>query len=436
MQTSLASHLLLQMENLYVVSTLALLAIIARILYTRHRRQHPLPVVTKSETPQPHPAQLEVLEHMALAAIPAFIISMFIHQSGLYRLAIALASFAMLFVVIRLGAAAYHRRFPPAAPLPSARPKDFTLEVIDTIIIALVLVFGIVRPFLLQTFYIPSGSMEPTLLGPDLKNPIAAQRHGGDKLIANKFVLRFRAPRRGEVIVFDPPIQAIEGNNEIFMLRKWLQDPTNTMTARETALLARAFLPNEVMKAPETISDTDSTRNVAFMLAHLPQLPETREAFIKRVIAIPGDAVRVKNGKDVYINDKLILESYVPKGLPDIPKGDFPGIMYPPGKLPHLSSRLDRLNPTEQVESLREYLSDFQLWLMDWYRYDQLYKQRIEPRLEAGSFIVPDNSVFVMGDNRKEGGSFDSRYWGVVPFENIKARAVSTFWPPDRLKLL
>jgi signal peptidase I len=60
------------------------------------------------------------------------------------------------------------------------------------LVVVAVVVAIVVRTFVVQTFYIPSGSMERTLL----KN---------DKVLVNKVLYRMRDPRRGEVVVFQPP---------------------------------------------------------------------------------------------------------------------------------------------------------------------------------------------------------------------------------------
>lgn len=75
------------------------------------------------------------------------------------------------------------------------------LELVDSGLIALVLVFFIIRPFIVQAFYIPSGSMEPTLYGSDT---------GGDRILVCKWLYRFREPRRQEIVVFNAPPEADE----------------------------------------------------------------------------------------------------------------------------------------------------------------------------------------------------------------------------------
>ncbi len=75
------------------------------------------------------------------------------------------------------------------------------LEFIDAALFAVVMVFCILRPFVVQAFFIPSGSMLDTL-----------QIH--DRILVNKFIYFFREPEAGDVVVFDAPRQASQAKKD------------------------------------------------------------------------------------------------------------------------------------------------------------------------------------------------------------------------------
>jgi signal peptidase I len=80
------------------------------------------------------------------------------------------------------------------APAPVARRSTGKLwRELAILLVAAVCVAFLVRGFVVQTFWIPSGSMEHTL-------------NVNDRVLVNKLVYDFRDPRRGEVIVFTSPV--------------------------------------------------------------------------------------------------------------------------------------------------------------------------------------------------------------------------------------
>jgi len=70
------------------------------------------------------------------------------------------------------------------------------------LLVAFALVFGFVKPFVIEAFRVPSESMVPTL-------------EVGDRFLANKFVYRLWEPERGDVIVF----RSVEGGDEDLVKR-------------------------------------------------------------------------------------------------------------------------------------------------------------------------------------------------------------------------
>jgi signal peptidase I len=57
-----------------------------------------------------------------------------------------------------------------------------------------------------------------------------------------------------------------------------------------------------------------------------------------------------------------------------------------------------------------------------------------EPPAYDGSWQVPDDAIFVLGDNRNQ--SSDSHSWGFVPLEDVVGKALVVYWPPQAIKII
>ena len=96
--------------------------------------------------------------------------------------------------------------------------------------------------------------------------------------------------------------------------------------------------------------------------------------FIKRVVAVTGDTVEVRN-KKLYLNGKPVQDKF-----------------------------RARENPT-------------------------IYPVMVQPRDNYGPVTVPQNAVFVMGDNRDH--SYDSRFWGFLDLDKVRGQAFIIYWSWD-----
>ncbi|HZY57491.1 MAG TPA: signal peptidase I [Rubrobacteraceae bacterium] len=92
------------------------------------------------------------------------------------------------------------------------------LEFLIILLVTFALVFGFVRPFVVEAFYIPSESMTPTL-------------EVGDRVFVNKFVYRFAEPERGDIVVF----KNVEGGQEE-LIKRVVGVPGDEVTIRNGVL--------------------------------------------------------------------------------------------------------------------------------------------------------------------------------------------------------
>jgi signal peptidase I len=199
--------------------------------------------------------------------------------------------------------------------------RSSLVELVTIVAVALGLALGI-QAFLVKPFRIPSESMVPTLAV-------------GQRVLVDRVSFRFSSPDRGDVVVFKPPKGA---DNDVCGANHSAESPCPRPTAER--------------------SDTN---------------------FIKRVVAVGGDQVKIEAGR-------VMLKK----------KGSTTFV--------------------RQKEPFIEPSSDCDICNLD------------------TAITIPKGYYFMMGDNR--GASDDSRKWGPVPKKWMIGKAFATYWPPKKIGTL
>lgn len=197
------------------------------------------------------------------------------------------------------------------------------IEWIICIIIAVILALAI-RYYIITPTVVKKSSMYPTLME-------------NQRLLLSRIIRTTKEiPNRGDIITFEKPSKISYTADEI--------DKENPIAKYE-------YIPSNFIK------------KFSYYILEIG-----KESYIKRVIALPGEHVVIKDGK-VFINNKELDEKYLQEDI----------------------------------------------------------KTEINQKTGFDDFIVPQNCVFAMGDNRA--GSMDCRDFGCIPLEKIEGTVCIRIFP-------
>ena len=267
-------------------------------------------------------------------------------------------------------------------------PKSTTRDYVESIGAAILIALAL-RAFVIEAFKIPSSSMYPTL-------------EIGDHIFVNKFIygiripwtstkfFEFRAPKRGEVIVFMQPCTPDRD-----YIKRVVAVAGDTVEVRCSVVYVNGkAVPNRLVPGPCSYLDYDD--NAKKWKDERTECSRYRET----VDGHEYDTFHEPN--------RPMFEQQFKQGESDLPTAtkDFPSHNAP-------ISCIDSNDP-DAKEAPNQKLGE----LVETAKPGSK-PGACEPRLAQR---IPADHVFVMGDNRAN--SNDSRFWGSVPIENIKGKAL------------
>ena len=151
-----------------------------------------------------------------------------------------------------------------------------------------------------------------------------------------------------------------------------------------------------------------------------------RPYFIKRIVAVPGDRVRVELGQ-LFVNGQPVAETHITDEIEPYPDS-FPQVRVYQGKVVGIRVA-GYYVPVERLEDRYRYLKPVLGMLAPIPERVREESMR-EPVEYVAEIELPEGYYFVLGDNRTWGGSEDSRIFGPLPEERIAGTANFVWWPP------
>jgi len=243
-------------------------------------------------------------------------------------------------------------------------------EIAESLAVAMALVLLLIRPFVVQAFFIPSESMVPTLLI-------------DDHIMVNKFIYRFTEPKTGDVIVFKAPPEASEDGVERDFVKRMIAGPGD-----------------EVRITPGYVMIGNSEYN-------------HRE--LATLLGKPGAVHRVRiSDEKVFVDDRFVKPAEIAAALgePNAKVIVRPGTVYINGKPldePYLAEDPDEGYPNADTP-----------------------EESVEIDEEDRRIVkIPEGKLLMLGDNRNR--SKDSRVWGLLDRDRVLGKAMFIFWPLNRI---
>lgn len=305
------------------------------------------------------------------------------------------------------------------------RGAAWMIENLQVVAAVVIVVFLVIRPFLFQAFYIPSSSMEPTLLGPPQTGPGAGMETTGDRLLVNKLLYKLGDPARFDIVVFRAPPQASPDEKEY--IKRVIGLPGETLEVVPPRLLLdgvplMTLIPSEgggiSIPAGEKPRVEDEGRRAVVKLS--------MDSDPLEVIATPDPVVRA--GRDgVQVNGRRVLE------VPASWLMEIEGFAAYGGD-PRIEGRLFTRNDRPRLAVVRGRKLEYDPGhvLVNGRRIDEPYIAD-EPRYAMAPRRLGEDEYLVLGDNRNF--SQDSHLWGNLKRERIIGRAEVLFWPLSRLHI-
>ena len=301
------------------------------------------------------------------------------------------------------------------------------VENLQVVLSVVVVVFLIIRPFLFQAFYIPSSSMEPTLMGPKQPvNPRAQRETSGDRLLVNKLIYRISDPRRGDIAVFKAPPQASADEKEFIKRVVGLPGETVEVVAPRLLVDGRAAFALSAEGAANSLAPVDRSNPAASVSGNTAELSVGYDGTC-RVVAYPAPGVEYAPDR-VEVNGKVELRD--PEGRIQ----QVPGLTgY--GADPSVQGTLYTVDGQPRLAVLTGSVLTYAPSHVEvnGRPLDENYIAEA-PHYAMAPVTLKRHEYFMMGDNRNQ--SLDSHEWGPLTRDRIIGRAELLFWPGNRFRVI